>query len=142
MVRKNMQLSDDIINGIRYHHEMVDGTGYPAGLRANEIPLYSRIIAIADTYNALTSDRPYRGKYTPLEALAIMEEEYWGKLDTGIMYTFTTKIKDSYVGQKVRTKNGLEGDILMFTGKDQVIVMPSTKLPKTVKITEITEFLD
>jgi HD-GYP domain-containing protein (c-di-GMP phosphodiesterase class II) len=49
-----------IRNVIRHHHERVDGGGYPDGLKGDEIPLLSRIISVADTYDALTSMRPYR----------------------------------------------------------------------------------
>ena len=45
---------------MRHHHERVDGGGYPDGLPSEDIPLLSRIIAVADAYNAMTSDRPYR----------------------------------------------------------------------------------
>ncbi len=50
----------DILPGIRSHHERADGRGYPDGLRGERIPLLARIIAVADTYDAMTSDRPYR----------------------------------------------------------------------------------
>lgn len=50
----------DIIEGILYHHEHYNGSGYPEGLAEKEIPLFSRIIAIADAYDAMTSPRPYR----------------------------------------------------------------------------------
>lgn len=50
----------NLIPGIKYHHERFDGLGYPDGLRGGEIPLYARIILIADTYDAMTSTRPYR----------------------------------------------------------------------------------
>ncbi len=50
----------NLIPGIKYHHERFDGLGYPDGLRGEEIPLYARIILIADTYDAMTSTRPYR----------------------------------------------------------------------------------
>src|SRR5207244_13297762 len=50
----------DIARIVRHHHERVDGLGYPDNLRDDEIPLLSRIIAVADAYNAMTSDRPYR----------------------------------------------------------------------------------
>ena len=52
--------SADIAKIVRYHHERVDGEGYPDRVRGDEIPLLSRIIAVADAYNAMTSDRPYR----------------------------------------------------------------------------------
>ena len=50
----------DIAMIVRHHHERVDGNGYPDGLTENEMPLLARIIAVADAYNAMTSDRPYR----------------------------------------------------------------------------------
>ena len=50
----------EIAKIVRHHHERVDGQGYPDGLFGEEIPLLSRIIAVADAYNAMTSDRPYR----------------------------------------------------------------------------------
>lgn len=55
---------------ILYHHEKYDGTGYPAGLKGTDIPVGARILSIADAYNAMTTDRPYRGAMTPMAALA------------------------------------------------------------------------
>jgi putative nucleotidyltransferase with HDIG domain len=51
-----------VIDGVRHHHEKFDGTGYPDGLRGDHIPFISRIIAVADTFDAITTDRPYRKK--------------------------------------------------------------------------------
>jgi len=59
---------------IRHHHERIDGKGYPDGLRGDEIPLRARIIAVADTFDALTSDRCYRPRFGIDKALAIIEE--------------------------------------------------------------------
>ncbi len=58
---------------IRYHHERLEGSGYPAGLKGEQISLLSQILAVADVYWALTDDRPYRRAYTKLEALQIMK---------------------------------------------------------------------
>ena len=55
-----MQLSPLIISVIRHHHEWYDGSGYPDGLIGEEIPYCARIVAIADAYDAMSSDRPYR----------------------------------------------------------------------------------
>ena len=63
-----------ILPGVKYHHERYDGKGYPEGLAGESIPVFGRIMAIADAYDAMTSDRPYR-KGMPVEkALSILEE--------------------------------------------------------------------
>ncbi|HQG40837.1 MAG TPA: HD domain-containing phosphohydrolase, partial [Spirochaetales bacterium] len=77
LIRDHTQLGDAILSPlrflhdaqdiVRYHHERWDGTGYPEGLTGKKIPLLARIIAIADSYDAMTSDRPYR-KAMPIEA--------------------------------------------------------------------------
>ncbi len=58
----------------RYHHEKFDGTGYPEGLTGDDIPLAARIVALADVFDALTSERPYKRAFSYEEALAIIEE--------------------------------------------------------------------
>jgi putative nucleotidyltransferase with HDIG domain len=50
----------EIVPGVKYHHEHVDGKGYPDGLKGKEIPILAKIVAVADTYDAMTTDRPYR----------------------------------------------------------------------------------
>ncbi|MBM4277004.1 MAG: HD domain-containing protein [Deltaproteobacteria bacterium] len=50
----------NIIPGVKYHHEQLDGTGYPEGLKGEKIPIIAKIVAVADTYDAMTTDRPYR----------------------------------------------------------------------------------
>jgi putative two-component system response regulator len=60
---------------IRHHHEKLDGSGYPDGLKGEAIPMTARIMATVDVYDALTTDRPYRSAHSPEEAFAIMQEE-------------------------------------------------------------------
>lgn len=60
---------------IRHHHELWDGSGYPDGLKGEEIPLLARILQFADLYDALTSERPYKRAYSPEDSLEIMREE-------------------------------------------------------------------
>jgi response regulator RpfG family c-di-GMP phosphodiesterase len=64
-----LELFRDVLPAIRYHHERMNGTGYPAGLSGEEIPLEARILAVADAYDAMTHDRPHRPAMTPLEAM-------------------------------------------------------------------------
>lgn len=60
---------------IRHHHEKLDGSGYPDGLKGDQIPLTARILSIVDIYDALTTDRPYRSALQPSEAIALMQKE-------------------------------------------------------------------
>jgi HD-GYP domain-containing protein (c-di-GMP phosphodiesterase class II) len=66
---------------VRHHHERHDGSGYPDGLRGELIPLGARIVAVADVYDALTSDRPYRPRLAPAEALRRLDAEAGQTLD-------------------------------------------------------------
>ena len=70
----NGGLGDDVLAAIAGHHERWDGTGYPQGLRGEEIPHVARIVAIADVFDALTADRPYRAAMPVAKALAILWE--------------------------------------------------------------------
>jgi HD-GYP domain-containing protein (c-di-GMP phosphodiesterase class II) len=66
---------------VLYHHERLDGSGYPYGLKAETIPIEARIVAVADTYDALTSDRPYRFACSQAEARRVLTEEAGTRLD-------------------------------------------------------------
>ncbi|MCA9773917.1 MAG: HD domain-containing protein [Myxococcales bacterium] len=66
---------ETVADGIRYHHECWDGSGYPAGLRGEEIPLAARIVAVADAFHAMTSHRAYAHALSAPDALAILRSE-------------------------------------------------------------------
>jgi len=70
---------------VLYHHERLDGSGYPYGLGAASIPIEARIVAVADTYDALTSDRPYRKARSPHEARQVLLEEAGRRLDATVI---------------------------------------------------------
>jgi len=84
---------NQINEGILYHHERFNGGGYPKGLKGHDIPLFARIIAIADVYQALTSNRPYRKAYSKEKALKIMEQEK-DKFDPKIYIVFLNYIRN------------------------------------------------
>jgi putative nucleotidyltransferase with HDIG domain len=65
----------EVVPVVLHHHERWDGKGYPSGLKAREIPLLARVVCIADVYQALISDRPYRKAYSKKEALEILKKE-------------------------------------------------------------------
>jgi len=79
-----------ILQIIRHHHERMDGTGYPDGLYGGEIPLKARILQVADVYDALINDRPYREALSSEEALEILRQEAMqGWIDASLVGKFT-----------------------------------------------------
>jgi putative nucleotidyltransferase with HDIG domain len=73
---------------VRHHHEAWDGTGYPAGLSAQAIPIGARILAVVDCFDALISDRPYRRRLTPQEAIRILETRSGSMYDPHVVQKF------------------------------------------------------
>lgn len=78
----------EVIPGVRHHHEWFDGSGYPDGLTGKKIPIYARIIAIADAFDALTTNRPYRKPLTVTKALEEMEKGSGTHFDPSLLETF------------------------------------------------------
>ena len=93
---KPLRSLERVLPIIRHHHERWDGSGYPDGLKGEEIPLLARVLQLADIYDALTSERPYKKALPAQEALAIMHEETArGWRDPQLMHTFTTLHQDT-----------------------------------------------
>ncbi|MCQ2744097.1 MAG: diguanylate cyclase [bacterium] len=87
VLRPNASLHN-LIPIVKYHHERIDGKGYPDSLRGEEIPLEAKIVAIADTYHALISDRPYRKGMNIEKAVSILEEGAGTQWDADLVRTF------------------------------------------------------
>ena len=93
-VLKMIDAYADLAPIVRSHHERIDGKGYPDGLAGDEIPIASRIIAVADTYSAMTTDRPYREGMPPARAMALLAEAAdAGQLDPAFTRTFLRKLQ-------------------------------------------------
>ncbi|MGB3114198.1 MAG: HD domain-containing phosphohydrolase, partial [Candidatus Omnitrophota bacterium] len=75
------------------HHENYDGTGYPHGIKGEKIPLEARILSLADVFEALTSDRPYRKAFAKAEAVAIIEAEKGRKFDPDLTGKFIDMVR-------------------------------------------------
>ncbi|MBU1077091.1 MAG: HD-GYP domain-containing protein [Spirochaetes bacterium] len=88
---QNVKFFKPIIPMVRYHHEFYNGKGYPKGLKDGEIPLESRILAVGDTFDAMTSDRPYRRAFSVIKALSIIKEVAGTQLDPNIVNLFVNK---------------------------------------------------
>ena len=79
---------ENTLDAVRYHHERWDGGGYPAGLRGEETPLIARIMAVADAYSAMTTDRPYRQGMSRERALTILTEGSGAQWDPKCVQAF------------------------------------------------------
>ena len=91
----------DVVPMVLYHHERFDGKGYASGLKGNEIPLGARILAIADVYQALISDRPYRKALSKKKALKIIKEASGKDFDPDVVHAL---IKSILKKQKRKSK--------------------------------------
>lgn len=76
------------------HHERIDGKGYPDGIAASDVPVQSQILAIIDTYDALTSDRPYRRAMSPADALGVLWAQSGAQFDSDLVGVFETIVDD------------------------------------------------
>ena len=87
-ILRNVATYEEIALIVRHHHERVDGEGYPDRLRRDEIPLLSRIISVADAYDAMTSDRPYRNSMPPHVARLRLANAVESQFDTSVVAAF------------------------------------------------------
>ncbi len=92
-ILKPLRMLDQELPGVLYHHEKYDGTGYPSGKQGEEIPLIARIMAIADTFDTLTSDRSYRTAWTVEEALAEIQQCSGTHYDPKLVELFVKSIR-------------------------------------------------
>jgi putative nucleotidyltransferase with HDIG domain len=83
----------DVKPVIAHHHEKFDGTGYPDRLAGDDIPLSARVVCLADVFDALTSDRPYRAAFSAEQALKIMSDESGTSFDPELLATFVELIR-------------------------------------------------
>ena len=92
-ILSNISELRDVITWIRHHHEWYDGNGYPDRIAADEIPLQARVIAVADSFDAMTSDRPYRKGMTADVAIGKMEECSGSQFDPHLLRIFKTVVE-------------------------------------------------
>lgn len=94
---ENESFDSEVIFGIMFHHERVYGKGYPTGLKGSEIPLVARIIAVADTFDAMTSDRPYRKSLDVQTAIEELERCKGSQFDPNIAQLMIDALKSKEI---------------------------------------------
>lgn len=102
----------DIWQGVLYHHERIDGSGYPSGLRCIDIPKWSRIISVADVYDALTSNRPYRRPMQPADAIEYIMGGTGSAFDFDMVTALVRKVDLYPIGSEVELSDGTAGTVV------------------------------
>lgn len=112
---KHKLANKKICAGVLTHHEKYNGTGYPNGLMGEQIPLFGRIISVADVYDALTSVRPYRNPSSPAEAIEYIMGSCGNAFDVSIVEAFLNKVSPYPIGSCVKLSNG---EIAIIAGQN------------------------
>lgn len=111
---KEKDIPKAVKEAILLHHEKCDGSGYPFGLKGNDIPEVAKIITIADIYDAMTSTRVYRAPICPFEVVRIMYEDAFTKFDPVFAIPFLKNVVSSYIKTNVKLSDGRTGKVILI----------------------------
>jgi putative nucleotidyltransferase with HDIG domain len=127
-ILKNVDTYSEIASVVRHHHERVDGQGYPNGLVGDEIPLLARIIAVADAYNAMTSDRPYRDAMPSRVARLRLAQAVGSQFDTSVVAAFEALLATSSEGYRFAAEPQFTFDVHVDRDSPQRLEPPALRL--------------
>ena len=108
------ELAEEVKLAALQHHERIDGKGYPNRLKEEEIHPFAKIVAVADTYDAVTSNRVYQEARSPFSLLDILQEEMFVCLDAQICLLMLTQIKNNLIGRNVITADGRKAKVVFI----------------------------
>ncbi|MFC4402318.1 HD-GYP domain-containing protein [Gracilibacillus xinjiangensis] len=126
-------LSKEVKLSILQHHERLDGSGYPLGVKDDKIHPFAKIIAISDTYHAMTSERCYRKKQSPFKVIEEMLILAYTKFDYVLLQTFAQTLLNYSIGTSILLSNGQEAII--------VYAKPETPIRPIVRLTSTNEVI-
>jgi len=111
-ILKPLTSMNSILHPVRHHHEKLDGTGYPDGLKGDEIIIESRILAVADIFDALYTDRPYKTKFTIEKTLSILKEEALAnKIDSDVVDIVSELIQNEQIFEIYKREQTLKDTV-------------------------------
>ncbi|MEK4626671.1 MAG: HD-GYP domain-containing protein [Solibacillus sp.] len=137
MLVKNLPAIQEVMKEAIYqHHERLNGSGYPNGDRSGAISNFAQVIAVADVFHAMTSERFYRAKQSPFKVIEMIKEEEFGKFDIKVVQALMDIVVDLPIGTKIELSN-LELGEVMFINKYSP-TRPLVKLLRTGEIIDLS----
>lgn len=145
IVKNSEEISPEVVKAILTHHEKEDGSGYPMGLTGDKLNLYSKVITVADIFDAMTANRTYKSKDTPFKVFELMQHGSFGILDPIVLNAFLINVTTYYIGANVLLNTGETG-IVVFMNKNNLsrpVVQVGDRYidTSTSKFVRIKEFL-
>ena len=136
MVQETPLLRPEMKQAIIEHHERLDGSGYPRGIKSEQISVYSQILAVADVFHAMISERIYRSKESPFKVVEMIKEEEFGKFNIKVVQALHDLVCKLSIGTNVELTNGEKGEVI-FVHRDAGL-RPTVKMKADESILDLT----
>lgn len=114
LIQPSIHIPQSVKLAVLQHHERLDGSGYPAQLKLDEISFLAQVLAVADSYDAMMSGRPYRTALAHIEVMEELANKMYVKLDATVCIVLLDKIKQAVVGNQVELDDGRTAKIVRF----------------------------
>jgi len=137
LIEHEKYLSKNIKLAVLQHHERLDGTGYPLGLTHEKIHPYAKLIAVSDTFHAMTSERYYKNKQSPFKVVEELNKYQFGILDMKIVMALTNSIVQFSNGAKVKLSNNEIGIIKFIDQKHPTRPLIQLENDQLINLTEL-----
>ena len=122
-----------ILKAVTFHHEKEDGSGYPLKISGDKITIHAKILAIADIFDAMTSNRVYKARVSPFKVLEMFQNQNFGKLHYKIIMVFIKRFTENYVGSEV---------ILSNNQRAKIVSLNAYEITKPLLVTSEGKFID